>query len=67
MFEWFERPSFQIEVPQIIIHKASQPDVLVYFFDATACPAKTWLKLIFFLPKQKRPQRVTTMVLSWSG
>ena len=31
----------------------------------TACPAKTWLKLIFFLPRQMRPQRVTTMVLSW--
>src|ERR1700693_4120186 len=25
----------------------------------TACPAKTWLKLIFFLPRQMRPQRVT--------
>jgi hypothetical protein len=23
----------------------------------TACPAKTWLKLIFFLPRQMRPQR----------
>ena len=24
----------------------------------TACPAKTWLKLIFLLPRQMRPQRV---------
>src|SRR5215472_2716841 len=33
----------------------------------TACPAKTWLRLIFFLPRQMRPQRVTTMILSWKG
>src|SRR6516225_4740756 len=29
----------------------------------TACPAKTWLKLIFFLPRQMRPQRVRTLVV----
>src|SRR5215469_17393136 len=33
----------------------------------TACPAKTWLKLLFLLPKQMRPQRVTTMVLRLIG
>src|SRR6202011_3255739 len=33
----------------------------------TACPAKTWLKLIFLFPRQMRPQRVTTMVLSCRG
>ncbi|HEY1469951.1 MAG TPA: hypothetical protein VGF61_12970 [Candidatus Acidoferrum sp.] len=33
----------------------------------TAWPAKTWLKLIFFLPRQILPQHVTTMVLSWKG
>src|ERR1700739_3619176 len=33
----------------------------------TAWPAKTVLKLIFFLPRQMRPQCVTTIVLSWNG
>src|ERR1700724_4120511 len=33
----------------------------------TACPATTWLNLIFLFPRQMRPQRVTTMVLSWKG
>src|ERR1700716_1665525 len=33
-FEWFENPSFQLEVSQIIIDKAGQPDVVVNFFDA---------------------------------
>jgi hypothetical protein len=31
IFERFEHPSLQIEVPQIIIHKADQPDVVVDF------------------------------------
>ena len=34
IFERFEHPSFQIEVAQIIIHKAHQPNVVVHFFDA---------------------------------
>ena len=32
--KWFEHPSLQIEVSQIIIHKAHQPNVVVDFFDA---------------------------------
>jgi hypothetical protein len=44
-FERFERPSLQIEVSQIIIHKADQPDVVLHPLDAEA---KTVLKLIFF-------------------
>ena len=32
--EWFEHSGFHIEVTQIIIHKADQPDVVVNFFDA---------------------------------
>ena len=34
LFEWFEHPSLQIEVSQIIIHKAHQPNVVVGLFDA---------------------------------
>jgi hypothetical protein len=36
-----------IAVPQIIIHKADQPDVVVNFFDGpTAWPAKTVLTVL---------------------
>ena len=31
-----------------------------------ACPAKTWLKLIFLLPRQMRPQRVTAIVSGYA-
>jgi hypothetical protein len=33
----------------------------------TICPAKTWLRLIFRVLKQMRPQVVTVAVQSWSG
>ena len=47
-----------IEVPQIIIHKTDQPDVVLHFLDADPWPAKTVLKLIFFVPRRILPQRV---------
>ena len=38
MAEWvvegFEDPCLQIEVSQVVIHKANQPDIIVHFFDA---------------------------------
>src|SRR5258708_18555550 len=40
IFEWFEHPRLQIEVSQIIIHKADQPDVFVNFFDADGLTPK---------------------------
>jgi hypothetical protein len=33
IFEGFEHSSLQIEVPQIIVHKTHQPNVIVNFFD----------------------------------
>ena len=38
--EWFEHPRLQIEVPQIIIHKADQPDVVVHFLDTDGLPGE---------------------------
>jgi hypothetical protein len=36
----FQDPSFEIEVPQIIIHKADQPDIVVNFRDADCLAGK---------------------------
>jgi hypothetical protein len=49
IFEWFEHPRLQIEVSQIIIHKADQPDVVVHFFDADRLPGKDRAEIDFFL------------------
>jgi len=40
MVERFEHPSLQIEVPQIIIHKADQPYVVVNLLDADGLSSK---------------------------
>jgi hypothetical protein len=50
-----------------MIHKAHQPDIVVNFFDADGLSGKDLAEVDFFLPRQMRPQRVTTMVLSCSG
>jgi hypothetical protein len=34
IFQRFEHSSLQIEVSQIIVHKAHQPDIVAHFFDA---------------------------------
>jgi hypothetical protein len=52
---------------QIIIHNADLPYVVVDFFDADGLSRKDLAEIKFFLPRQMRPQRVTTMVLPWSG
>src|SRR5215472_2883666 len=46
--EWFEHSSLQIEVSQIIIHKAHQPDVVVHFFDADGLSGKDLAEIDFF-------------------
>jgi len=45
----FEHPSFQIEIPQIIIHKADQPDVVVHFFDAHRLSGKDLAEIDFLV------------------
>jgi len=40
LVERFEHPSLQIEVPQIIIHKADQPYVVVNLLDADGLSSK---------------------------
>src|SRR5215469_7574985 len=40
IFEWFEHPSLQIEVPQIIIRKTHQPEVIVNLLDADGLSRK---------------------------
>jgi len=45
----FKHPSLQIEVPQIIIHKADQPDVVVNLFDADGLTGKDLAEIDFFL------------------
>src|SRR5207302_10080512 len=40
LVERFEHPSLQIEVPQIIIHKADQPYVVVNLIDADGLSSK---------------------------
>jgi hypothetical protein len=38
----------QIDVAEIVLHKADQPNTFFDFFDPRACPAKTVLRLFFF-------------------
>src|ERR1700752_2662542 len=52
--ERFEHPRLQIEVPQIIIHKADQPDVVVDFFDADGLSGKDLAEIDFFLGGDSR-------------
>jgi hypothetical protein len=47
IFERFEHPNFQIEVAQIIIHKADQPDIVVHFFDADGLAGKDLTEINF--------------------
>src|SRR5215468_4145557 len=49
IFERFEHPSVQIEVPQIIIHKAHQPDVVVNLLDADGLSSKDLAEVDFFV------------------
>ena len=41
--------SFQIEVSQIVIHKAHQPDIVVHFFDADGLTGKDLTEIDFLL------------------
>src|ERR1700758_892508 len=49
MVERFEHPSLQIEVPQIIIHKATQPYVIVNLLDADGLSSKDLAEINFFV------------------
>src|SRR5258708_14782091 len=51
IFEWFEHPRLQIEVFQIIIHKADQPDVFVNFFDADGLTGEDRAEVNFLAPQ----------------
>src|SRR5215471_5058777 len=48
MVERFEHPSLQIEVPQIIIHKADQPYVVMNLLDADGLSSKDLAEIDFF-------------------
>jgi hypothetical protein len=47
-----------------MLHKNDEPDIFVNFLDAEGLPGEDLAEAIFLLPRQMRPQRVTTMVLS---
>jgi len=49
IFERFEHSSLQIEVPQIIIHKTDQPDVVVNLLDADGLSSKDLAEINFFV------------------
>src|SRR5437879_2119007 len=49
MVERFEHSSLQIEVPQIIIHKADQPYVVVNLLDADGLSSKDLAEINFFV------------------
>lgn len=49
------------------MHEGDEPDAVVDLFDPDFWPEKTWLKLIFLVLKQIRPQAVTTMALPGKG
>ena len=55
IFEWFEHPSFQIEVSQIILHKADQPDLVVDFLDTDGLSSKDLTEIDFFPTQADAP------------
>jgi hypothetical protein len=50
--------------PQIIIHKASQPDVIVNFLDADSLAGKDRAEANFLVPQADASALVTTIILS---
>src|ERR1700724_3916685 len=55
IFERFEHASLQIEVSQIIIHKAHQPDIVVDFFDADRLAGKDLAEINFLATETDAP------------
>src|ERR1700734_297217 len=55
IFERFEHPSLQIEVSQIIIHKAYQPDIVLNFFDAHGLTGKDLTEINFLATETDAP------------
>jgi len=49
IFNGFEHSSIEIEVTQIIIHKADEPDIVVNFFDADSLAGKDRAEVDFFV------------------
>src|SRR5438552_5434791 len=49
--------STRVEVSQIIIHKAHQPNVVVHFFDADRLTGKDLTEIDFLLAKTDAPAR----------
>src|SRR2546430_3422160 len=55
IFEWFEHPSLQIEVAQIIIHKAHEPDVVLHFLDADGLAGEDCAEVDFLFAEADAP------------
>ncbi len=59
----FSKPrpfALQVEVAEIVVHKADEPNALVDFPDAELLPAGTVEMLILLRCRQRWPQAVTT-------
>jgi hypothetical protein len=56
-----------VEVTEIIIHKADQPDPIADLFDTDALAGEDEAEIDFLALKQIRPHVVTVTVLSWNG
>jgi len=67
IFERFDHSSLQIEVSQIIIHKAHQPDIVLNFFDAHGLTGKDLTEINFLATQTDVPATGDTIVLSWRG
>src|SRR3984957_15576828 len=55
IFQRFKQPRLQIEVSQIIIHKAQQPDIVVDFFDADRLAGKDLAEINFLATQTDAP------------
>jgi hypothetical protein len=62
--KWLKSACLIVEVSEIVVRDADEPDVVVDLFDAELWPAKTRLRLIICLLKQMRPQSLVTMLPS---
>jgi hypothetical protein len=57
----------QIEVSEIVVAEADEPDAVVDFRDTEPLSRSTVEMLIFLRCRQMRPQAVTRMSRSWNG
>jgi len=67
VFEGCRVFSSQIDVAEIVLHKADQPNTFFDFLDTDSLTSKDRAEVDFFTVETNAPQLVTWIILSWKG